>query len=467
MMGLLYGEAPVAIRLTSDMAALASPENKARLELIAKRAPVMFDVIHPRTCYSTFDNLGLCKFYIKQKKLVSEIRAIWGKESDKALKDKKDTDMVDYNEYWDTVNHCAWVAGTQIFLKPHKLPFIPVANGVVEGSDLFQHNDKDTRQPFLYTIWKSGLWKVANLIMTYNATKVNAFGQTAQNKFTSPNEGAKTPDVDWNHPMGMFALKPGESVEPYIPNIIDPQLDKHLQYIENKIAESSMYRQALGEPLGANAPFSMVALLSQAGRLPLVPYQRMCSDILAKAMYYALILIRDGKADVKAYADSGMVSIEPKNIPDVFDITCDLKIDVPTDERQNAVIAAQLVQAGIISKETAMQRWLNIQQPDDEQQKIWAEQLADSQHNLNMQMQAAQAQQNLQLEGQNQAMQMQGQAQPPQGQSQGQPQGEVPPELLAQMQGGGMPPPGQTGAEQGMAGLPLSEPLPIQGQPMV
>lgn len=69
---------------------------------------------------------------------------------------------------------------------------------------------------------------------------------------------------DSTNTLRMLDKKPNESA-----------LWQFSDMLKSSEAESTLYRQTLGEPLGSNAPYSMVSLLNQAGRLPLVPLQRL------------------------------------------------------------------------------------------------------------------------------------------------------------------------------------------------
>ena len=82
------------------------------------------------------------------------------------------------------------------------------------------------------------------------------------------------PDVDMSRPGGTVNMRVGERREPMARQVIDPSILQGWDISQNLEMESTIYRQTLGEPLGANAPYSMVALLSQSGRLPLTVTQR-------------------------------------------------------------------------------------------------------------------------------------------------------------------------------------------------
>lgn len=67
------------------------------------------------------------------------------------------------------------------------------------------------------------------------------------------------------------------------------------------------------------------------------------------------------KLQGKDYANRKFkVEVTPKQIEDEWEVECSLKPDMPQDDFQNAGIATQLVREGIMSRQTAMDRYLPI-----------------------------------------------------------------------------------------------------------
>jgi hypothetical protein len=166
---------------------------------------------------------------------------------------------------------------------------------------------------------------------------------------------------------------------------------------EQKGMESSIYRTTLGEPLGNNAAFSMVSLLSSAGRLPLVPYVRCISHVLGKAMYGGLKMMRDGGIGKSKIAGTSPTEIDFNSIPEDFILECNVEVSVPQDERENMAVAVQAT-AGenpLMSLETARNKFLNMGQSDMEQKKIWKEQRLQLMNTNDLQAIQAQAEQNI------------------------------------------------------------------------
>ncbi len=453
--GLLYGECIIVPTCTKDLLDAASGGLKKRYEDVAAQTPLLFDAINPRQAYPVYDGQGLAAFHSFRKMKVRDIIQRWPK-AEAILGSKKGTDTEEIGEYWDYDNHYVWIqSGGELWNDKNEWGFIPVAAGITEGSDLFTESDQHTRQPFLYTLWRSKLWERQNLGLTLMYSF--AMGVLSNPMFTwTSDDPERALPVDYSTPGGTMKLKTGETFQPLAKQVLDPSLMQAFEVANDKGIESTIYRQALGEPLGANAPFSMVAMLSQAGRLPLIPYQRMISHVIGDAMSKGLRMVKLHGEAFRVRDKKALVEIDAGQLPEAIEIEATLDIQMPQDQQAQAQTALALAggDAPLMSKETARKRFLNLEQPEEEEQKIFNEQA--------MMLRMMQY-------FQQEAMMMQQGQQMPMDQS-------VPPELMQQyaqnpeaqtmmgMQPGGMPNPMSTGAQPGMPGTPLPGPLPSEGE---
>ena len=482
--GLLYGEVIVIPTCTKDLVESAPPQLKKRLEDIYTSTPLLFDTISPSGAFPVYDNMGLSMFHSYRQMKIRDIKQRWAKATS-MLGDAKDSDTKNVGEYWDYEKHFVWIEGVESALidADNEWGFIPVSAGITEGSELFSKSGQYTRQPFLYTMWRSDMWKRQNLSLTVMFSQIFSVGANPQfvyqrNGYNADGSEKTSPLVDYSNVSGKIVIDQGETYQQLIKNVIDPSLMTGLDVAQQKGIESTIYRQALGEPLGGNAPFSMVAMLSQAGRLPLIPYQRMISHVLGDAMAKGLrmLKIHGETISVREGDSKALVEVDAKQLPDRIDIECTLDIKMPQDEAANAQTAMAVTagDAPLMSLETAQKRYLNIEQPEEELQKVWQERAATVYYQQWLQQQIALSQQQAQP-GQPGAQPGLPPGQLPPGQlppemmggQGGLPQGMTP-ELLAQMQQGqmpqGMPNPQSTGAQPGIPGTPLPGPLPPVGQ---
>jgi hypothetical protein len=464
--GLLYGELVLTVTLTSDLVANAtSPAAKQQAEDASAKTPFLIDVINPTMCYPEYGPLGLRRFFSKQELIVGDVRDRWGEDQ---LQGREDDEKVNYCDYWDLTTHCTWVESEDVpLLQPteHKLPFIPVVCAITEGSMLFYREGQQQRQPFLYTDWRSGLWNRKNLALTLMYSLSFAIGANPLWLYRRNNPAKTAPEVDFSTPGHRVIIDTGEDYMPLARQIIDPSISAGLEIAERKSEESTIYRQTLGEPLGSNAPFSMVALLSQAGRLPLTSYQRMISWAIGKAFKIGLVMsktISGGK--LKAQGSKGLTELTAADIPDQFNLEAKLDISMPQDDRQMVAVAMQATQGQkpLVSKRYARETWLKIGQSDDMDYEIAEENFLDQVGLVKAQMQVQQLVAQLQQANQQQQQMPAGapnvagpaeQAGPMPGQP-------MPPDLAQQMQGNLQ----STGAEMGLPGMPAGAPM-EPGQP--
>ena len=289
---LLYGEAHLVLKDTADLVALAkTPGEKRRAEEIARRTPIIYDVLNPKFGFPILDQFGMRAFYTRQDWRVVDIIARWGEIRE--LEGKTPTDKIQYNEYWDSDRHVVWLQGVAkpIVDDSHDWPIIPVVGQIVEGNPMFTEDNQQSRQPFLYSMWKSDLWNRQNLSLTLMYSLAFAYGANPQLVYKT-NEPNKNMEVDYGTPGGLIKVENNEDVHQLAKQTVDPSIAQGLQTAKELTEEMTLYGATLGEPLGSNAPYSMVALLSQAGRLQLVPYQRMCSWIISEATRAAFAKLR-------------------------------------------------------------------------------------------------------------------------------------------------------------------------------
>jgi len=484
------------------------PSAVKRFERLAETTPFMLELYDPRTGFPEYDAYGMSAYYREVKMRTGAVLDQWGLAAQEAgLSSNNRKEMATYGDWWDDTYHVVYVNNKPIFMAEHGLPCINIVAQVIEGSEVLFSKKEYASQPFLYTTLKSGLWERKNLALTVMYASIFHLGALAQFIYEKNPGNAVDLRPDYGVLGGLITIEKGEGFRPLDKHPVDPIIQESLALAENKITESTLYRQALGQPLGGgNAPFSAVALMNQVGRLPLVPIQKMCASSFAKVMEICLLMVRNniGGSKIKASNKEGhleVLELKKADIPDGLTINCNVDIDLPQDDRQNAAVATQLSsgptpltsrrwvresllhigQSAMMDKEIAQERYNDMMQ-----QKYFAEQMAAiQQQQQQTQMQAAGAA----------GPAMQG---PPPGQPPGLPEltpeqmatlapqqpgavegapgvqglppelANLPPDQLAQILGqlGGGPAGGQGGLGQaGLPNMPLAGPLPPRGQP--
>ena len=464
--GVLYGQVDIAIISVNELIkSETNPAKKKRLQRIAKRTPLIWEILSPKVCYPVYDAFGLAAHCTMRELKVIDVKNRVGTAAEDQLTSKKNTDLVDYYEFWDETNHVIWLGGQNepLLMVEHGLPSIPIASAVMEGGELF--GDDYRWQPFLYTTVKSKTHARQSLILTLMYSNAFSTGASPINVYETNNID-KPLEIDYSLPGGLIKIERGESLAPLKRDTIDASMKELFQIAQQKAEESTMYSQTLGEPLGGNAPYSMVALLSQSGRLPLVPYQRMISSAITDAMQLGIDILRSqGTKKFKVGNQDMGIDLDLSVVPEDIELVATLEIDMPQDEFTQARIAMEVVKSGMLSIERARERYLNIGQSDDETKQIYKEKYIDFLAQMEFQKKAQEAQMQQQMQ-QQQMMQAQQGMMPPGMQPQ---QGQMPPEMMGQ-QPPMMPPTGPEGMPpdqmmEGMGGIPGGMPQQMPEQP--
>jgi hypothetical protein len=385
---LLYSDVAIGICSTQEMIRQAASQNPAiqeRLEDISKRTPYIFEVYNPKSCYGERSILGLSAFYREVNTTAGEIEDLWGEAGLRALRsheDKKPAERkktVTLCDYYDLKNRFLWLNGCEkpILEEEHGMPFIPVAYSIVEGSSLFSRPEEQ-REPFLYTAYRSGIIDRENLILTTIYTMLFSLG--ANPMFVDFLVDPDNPhDVDWSVPGGTVHYRLGEKREVMTRQVVDPAMMDAWNIANDLEQQSTIYRQAMGEPVSANTPYSSLALLSQSGRLPLVATQKMVSHALGEALEIALKWLKKDNKKGTAKYEAISAELTPDQIPDIVDIKVQLEIELPQDRLQMANAANMLAQGEnpMVSKSWVRENVLNIGQSGDMDKAIWDEKTTD------------------------------------------------------------------------------------------
>jgi hypothetical protein len=386
---MLYSEIHIGINSTAELLEHAKRSNIAyrkRLEKLAERTPFLFEVYNPATGYAERDITGLTAFYRSTDIMVRQFKNNWGAMAEKALTSSPGTaklspyDTVTLHDFYDLENRHVWIdsADAPVYQGAHGLAAIPIVSQVVEGSGLFD-KPEDQREPFLLSLFRSGLWNRQNLMLTIWYTML--FGVGANPMFVEYLlDPENPPEVDYSIPGGAIRYRAGERREPMARQIIDPSMQTGWTIADELGTESTLYRQALGEPLGANAPYSSVALLSQSGRLPLNTPQRKASWAIGEAAEIALEMMKTDGRSGKVVHEGTSLELKPEDIPDTLEIVAKLDIALPQDRLTMSQIAATLSQGDdpLTSKSWVRENILNIGQSAEMTEAIWDEQTTNT-----------------------------------------------------------------------------------------
>jgi hypothetical protein len=445
---LLYDEIHILINDTSTLAKHArAGGTRKQAERVARLTPYLFEVQNPKGCYAEYSNLGLRAWARCSKMTHGNIVDTYGSKGEAALDSATDSrsrfDEYYVWTYYDLDQYCVYVENCSepIYLEDHGLPFIPVVTHRVEGSRLFS-DVSDQSEPFLMSMYKSGLWNTQNIALSAMATST-AVGLWPTAHYEGP--AGTEPELDLSQPFGVIRTDPGTKLEQWSKNLIDPALPQLWQTISSLAESATLYEQVAGQPLGTNSTYSETALLNQAGRLPLTASQRKAGWALGDALRMAFLWMRESKGKYKASDSRKQAEIAAADIPETLEVEVSLDLALPQDRLQMSNIFNTL--KGVLPTDWLIENVLNERQPDQLIERAMGEQAFQSLWQAYVQQQVT----NVMMQQQQQMQAQQMQAAPQQG------QGGMTPELLMQAQQqqgtnpmeGGLPPEMMAGGMQG------------------
>jgi len=404
---LTYADVHFGCRLVSDMLEDARglddrptrERQVRRLEAIGEQTPLIYDIYNPRQGMAEYDSLGLVSYTREWSTTPAALVSEWP-EAANAVKGEKRGVPITVKEYVDDYYRCLWVQGAgskaadkglaPFFLKEHELGFVPVGCYIIEGSRLFDKPEHQ-RRPFLYTLVKSGLQNRQNLVLTVLYTTVFSIAALAYWKHQRGQGDSDLRIEKRASTLGVAELNVGEDLNPmFSKGAIDPALMDALQIAQKLTAESTIQGQTLGEPLGSNAPYSMVALLHQAGRLPLVTPQEMCGWAIADMLKLGMRMLKKGGGTPTVLKDGKPISVNLADLDPNLPLKVQLEIDLPQDWPQMARVAIDLINGELASRRYIRENIMHAGDSDRMDEEIWNEGAANTMYKLMLEASARQ-----------------------------------------------------------------------------
>ncbi len=422
----LYGPVILTADFYADMMlGKMEPYKKRHIEKQMRKSPATIKVLNAEECSFEFDDGLLLCFQRTYKMRGSQIKSKYGELEGKPL---KDGDEYIIRDIYTPENRVIEAEGYGTLMsRAHGLNCIPVAIGFSGGSELF-YKPEEQINPFLYAKMKAELWERETSLLTAAFTNANMRGLLGPAFAVDP-EGA--PDkivVEYVGGMRIVRAK----ATPLDDKIIDPVIFELLAKIDDMNGQSTIYRQTLGEDIDAGT-FSGLAMLSSAGKLPLVDPQRALQQAFEDIFDYILYRIKQDGIENKL--------IEASDIPETYELEVSFDPKLPQDNLRNAQVASTI--RGLVSQEWIQENLLQIGDSAAMRKQIAKEQIYQA--ILGNIVQNPEVMQGL-------VMQVMGQGKPapqqPPPEAQPQPgQEQVPPEM--------MDPRGQPNMEQ----VPMTEPM--------
>ena len=336
----LYDEMHTAITVMDDYKAYNKDDKRA--ERISKITPILFQSWNPRNGYPEFDELGLCAYYRNVQMRWSYVAQKYKDLLDGVYINKRNTDNVNLQIFYDLTHFAVWIEnGEPLICEEHGLPCIPIDVTLANGGNFFE-KEEDRRQPLLFSIMRSNLWKRESLLYTVLYSLLFTLGVTPTYVYKTDTEDNLNMHRDGV--INYLLLRKGDSIETMdSKGVLPPEVQKLSEMTGDLIDESTMYNTAFGEKNFNSQTFSETSLLQQAGRLPLIGPQRLGGFGISSAVEMALTMM---KAKGLSFNRNG-INIKASDIPDDLEIKTKLDVILPQEKLQMVNIGLQMQKLGM------------------------------------------------------------------------------------------------------------------------
>ncbi|MBI5942882.1 MAG: hypothetical protein HY864_00820 [Chloroflexi bacterium] len=341
----LYGPVVLYSESIGDlMAVTKNPYKQRQMQGILRHSPFLIRSINPEQSYPEWGEFGLLSHIWKYKLRGSVLNERWDANA------KPDEDYT-VNDIYDCENrlvYCDEMKG-ELFAGAHGLNGVPVISRYAGGSSLFSEPERQMGS-FLYSKAKSRLDKRENALLTAVSTAINMRGLVGPLLAIDPDNVPESIRVEYAGGVRYIIAK-AQQVDD---KIIDPVIFQWRALLKEIGGESTIQQSTLG--FGSNdGTFSGLAMLSSAGKLPLVDSQRAIEMSFRDVFLNILQRIKDEGIE--------NTLIAPNEIPDDLDLEVSLEPNLPQDKLRNAQVAQSL--GDLVSDEWKHSNLLQIGDSDE------------------------------------------------------------------------------------------------------
>jgi len=321
---------PVVMRAESVDDLITAQKNEAykkRLEKMRKRTPFFISPINAEESYPEWGKFGMLAHVEKYKVAGAELKETWGVTCDE---DKE----YNVHDYLDLENRVVWADELKetIYSGPHKMDDMNVIVRYSGGSSLF-FKPEEQLQSFLYAKAEGEWDKRENLWWTYLFTAIYREGLPGKTILVEATEGTQ-PEVSADYSAGIRNIVVNGAKATALPsNIIDGDIMQLKNMMDDVSGDSTIRGQTLGENI-RGATFSSLAMLSSAGKLPMIDPQEAVEQAFTDMFLHILNRIKEEGIENDL--------VPPADIPDDIEVIVTMEAKLPQDNLRNAQIASAL-----------------------------------------------------------------------------------------------------------------------------
>ena len=366
----------------------AAGGNATRYEAMLRRGPFAVIIHNPRTVFARYSDMGAEEVVLKTEDDPHNIIDLWGNKANglkKLLRDRKGgpPETVDLYDYTSYDYRAVWVdfGGELIEIENSEWPW-PFLPWVCRyGGTSLESDTHFQRKPFLANMYHFDLYDDINRVRTLRFSDMIRTAAEPRDVFQS--DTRMTPDIDASSGDLTTHIDTEESLVPRLARQPDPSMSSLYGELLGDVERSTLSRLLLGSEVPAGAAFASINLVSESAlkvlRTPQSLAQNGLADILETMLLYIhydnseVISYGTGKTDLgEQYLITGD-EINPQNLY----ISVKLEADLPTDYQARTVTARAQIDAGINSRENAMED-IGVKNTSEVKEEIISERLEET-----------------------------------------------------------------------------------------
>jgi hypothetical protein len=388
-----------------------------RLEAARRYGRFVVNTYHPNDVHVLHSNLMPEAVLLCQERPAKEVVKEWNNLAGPKLKKAAENDeKVTYYYYQDYDDTVVWITNKsgggeeEIVKEEHTFPFLPWVVRV--GGDTMEHEQRHRRRPLLYSIAQAGSWETQNILESFLTSEaIFNFGSARwiEEHTSLPPENRST-ELEFGELGAKVDVTAGGTLRQASPLVTDPGLRENADRTRLANEKSTLAGVLQGGQATPGEAFASINLRTQTAFGSLKPSLELSEYALADIYTLFLLYAHYTEEDLVGFGtgreDNGQsYTIKADTIvPDSIYLSVKLKPDVPLDRQAKANTAMMLVNAGIYSKERAMED-MGITDPDMVTEEMFFEKMTEArwqnmidtmnlqtQMNAQMQMQAQQQQ---------------------------------------------------------------------------
>jgi len=366
----------------------AAGGNPVRWEAMMRHGPFAVIVHNPRNVYAKYSDLGVEEVVLIAEYDPESVASLWPAASielKKAIEASSGT-VVKAGTLYDYVSYdhrCVWYewGGKDYELdnSEWKWPFL---NWVcrIGGTNLEMDTDH-ARRPLLGNMYHFNMYDTMNRVRTLRMSDVIRKAGMPRTTFMS--DTRKSPDIDASTGDVVTHIRTEESIQDRRLEPADPAMTQLYTELQQDQQAGTLSRLLLGGEIPSGAAFASINLVTHSAMGAIRPSQFLAQAVLADILETMLLWLHyTNESAVTYYTDKdGKTSqylidgedVKPENVY----ITVELSADLPTDQQSRTVTARAQIDAGINSRQGAMED-IGIKDASEVQKKIIEERMVET-----------------------------------------------------------------------------------------